>query len=337
MSVSGGTATGATEIRIAMRPDPIWEWLDEFGTVADWEASDNIRIEASFPFDILTAFAGGHADVVVMNALDIDAMTRARDRAPVIIGRHTLDRSLLMVARSSKAEDLGDLADKRIAVDTALDSLLLWSVIADSVYGLDLTPESDDFQIVTAEPAAVADLVVRGDVDACICLPEFSIPYLASGRLQPLYDGEPAAYVYSELVEGNSSGAPIADALVADRSWVEQNPDAVRSLLSLWSQGLARWTLAADQVISYYPHHFAVSDDAEIEWMTEYARQNSWYFPTTSVSEQQASLHSGVLQRLREIGIVAEEAIEPFYGVGLDSVETSAPVVTGASGLPAGG
>ncbi|MYH51784.1 MAG: hypothetical protein F4139_02415 [Gemmatimonadetes bacterium] len=66
---AGSQLSEPVRIRLALAPDPIWEWLKDSGTVMQWEAANNIRIEASSPFDQFAAFAGGHADMVVINAL----------------------------------------------------------------------------------------------------------------------------------------------------------------------------------------------------------------------------------------------------------------------------
>ena len=181
-----------TVIRLALAPDAVWQWLEDSGTRAAWEQSHNVRIEVSNAFDQFAAFAGGHADIVVINALDVPKFVEQPERDPVIIGKYTTDRSILAVRRTSRAETLDDLVERRIAVESSLASTLLWGLIADTKYGLDFRQGSPDFDLVTVEPASVADLVMRGDVDACICTPDFSVPFLAEGQLRALYDGQSA-------------------------------------------------------------------------------------------------------------------------------------------------
>ena len=101
---SGGPRSEPVRIRLALAPDPVWQWLKDSGTVMQWEAARNIRIEASSPFDQFSAFAGGHADVVVINALEVPQFVEQSDREPVIVGRFTTDRSFLAVRRTSRAE-----------------------------------------------------------------------------------------------------------------------------------------------------------------------------------------------------------------------------------------
>ena len=185
-------ASAPAVIRMALAPDPIWQRLEDSGTRAAWERAHNIRLEVSQPFDQFAAFAGGHADVVLINALDVPKFVDQPERDPVIIGKYTTDHSILAVPRSSEAESLEDLVDRRIAVESSLASTLLWGLIAEIRYDLDFRLGGEDFDLVTVDPAGVADLVIRGDVAACICTPEFSVRFLAEGRLRPLYDGRSA-------------------------------------------------------------------------------------------------------------------------------------------------
>ena len=165
---------------MALAPDPVWQWLEDSGTRAAWEQTHNVRIEASNAFDQFAAFAGGHADVVLINALDVPKFVEEPGREPVIIGKYTTDRSILAVRRNSLAESLEDLVERRIAVESSLASTLLWGLTAELRYGLDFSQGGGaDFDLVTVEPASVADLVMRGDVDACICTPDYSVPFLA--------------------------------------------------------------------------------------------------------------------------------------------------------------
>ena len=312
-----------TVIRLALAPDPVWQWLEDSGTRASWEASRNVRIEVSNPFDQFGAFAGGHADVVLINALDVPKFVEQPEREPVIIGKYTTDRSILAVRRTSRAETLEDLVERRIAVESSLASTLLWGLIADARYGLDFSPESADFDLVTVEPASVADLVMRGDVDACICTPDFSVPYLAEGRLRALYDSRSAAEIYSGDVLGDPSIVTVADAFVVDKEWHTDNPGAVDALLGLWEEGLEAWKLGKSQIVVDYPHHFSVESDAEIAWLADYIEAHDWVVPSVYISEQEAATHAATFARLQDLGLLPANATQPEMDMSY-SLEISA-------------
>ena len=300
-----------TVIRLALAPDPVWQWLEDSGTRASWEASRNIRIEVSNPFDQFASFAGGHADVVVINALDVPKFVEQPERDPVIIGKYTTDRSILAVRRTSRAESLDDLVERRIAVESSLASTLLWGLIADAKYGLDFRQGSDDFDLITVEPASVADLVMRGDVDACICTPDFSVPFLAEGRLRALYDGKSAAEIYAADVLGDVTTVTIADAFVVDKEWHTANPDAVDALLGLWEKGLEAWKLDKTQIVADYPHHFSVESDSQIAWMSDYIGGHDWIAPSVYISAREAETHAAMFARMQALGLVSDDSTPP--------------------------
>lgn len=298
-------------IRLALAPDPVWEWLKDSGTVAQWERAHNIRIEASSPFDQFSAFAGGHADVVVINALEVPQFVEQSDREPIVVGRFTTDRSFLAVRRTSNAETLDDLIETRITVDSALGSALLWGVIADALHDLEFRVDSPDFDLVVVESASVADLVMRGDVDACICLPDFSVSDLADGRLRPLYGGRSAAEIYAEEVIGEPGALPVAEAFVVDGQWLAQNRDAVEALLGMWNVGLENWASQKQQLIANYPHLLSVQTDDEIAWMTDYAKAHDWVLPSVYLTQANSETQTGIFAQMQSLGLVPDDAQEP--------------------------
>ncbi len=298
-------------IRLALPPDPVWEWLKDSGTVAQWESSHNIRVEASSPFDQFSAFAGGHADVVVINALEVSQFVEQSDRDPVVVGRFTTDRSFLAVRRTSNAETLDDLIETRISVDSDLGSALLWGVIADALHDLEFRVGSPDFDLVVVESASVSDLVMRGDVDACICLPDFSVSGLADGRLRPLYGGKSAAEIYADEVMGEPGAVPVAEVLIVDRQWLVQNRDAVEALLGLWNVGLQNWASQKEQLIANYPHLLSVQTDEEIAWMADYATAHDWVLDSVYLTEADSQTQTGIFARMQDLGLVPDDALEP--------------------------
>ena len=308
---AGSQLSEPVRIRLALAPDPIWEWLKDSGTVMQWEAANNIRIEASSPFDQFAAFAGGHADMVVINALDVPQFVEQSDREPAIIGKYTTDRSILAVRRTSQAENLGDLVEARIAVESTLGSTLLWGLIADSLHGLEFQVDGADFDLVVVDAASVADLVMRGDADACICVPDFSVPYLAEGTMKPLYGGRSAAEIYAEEVVGDPDALPMADAFLIDRSWHSDHEFAVASMLELWEVGLEHWRSAKHGVIADYPHLFSVTTDAEIAWITDYATGHDWVVPSVYISDAEAAAHDAAFADMQRIGLLDADASRP--------------------------
>ncbi len=311
---AGGTSGQAApaRVRLALTPDPVWQWLDDSGTVARFEATHNIRIEASQPFDPFSAFAGDHADVVVVDALEVPQFAEQSGREPVIVGQLASDRSIVAVRRNSQAETLSDLLEATIAVDSSIGRVLLWGLIADSKHDMDFRAEgSPDISITIVEPGSVADLVMRGDADACICLPEFSASHLASGMLRPLYGGRSAAEIYAKDVISQSLLRPIADVFVADRQWLSQNRRAAEALLELWQVGLDNWAGGKEQIIADYPHLFSVRTAEEVDWMTAHANKRDWVSRSVYLTEDNLRLQDDMFARMRRTGLIPDDTVAP--------------------------
>lgn len=306
-----GGGSNPVRIRMALPPDPVWTWLADSGTVAQWEAEHNIRIEATNPFDQFSAFAGGHADVVVVNALEVTQFVEQSDRDPLIVGQFTKDRSIVAVKRTSRAESLDDLVEARITVDNSLGSTLLWGLIADELHDLEFQIGGRDFELVVVEAASAAELVLRGDADACVCLPDFSVTALSEGTLRPLYGGRSAAQVYANSVLGIADEVPVADVFVVDRRWHEMNREAVQALLGLWEVGLRDWAADKERYISDYPHLFAVQGDADIAWMTDYVRRHDWVAHSVGLDSIDESIHTEIFTGLQRIGLIDADAGPP--------------------------
>ena len=310
-AAADGQQAEPVRIRLALAPDPVWQWLQDSGTTGAWEAAHLIQIDASSPFDPFSAFAGGHADVVVINALEVSQFVEQSEREPVIIGKFTTDRSFLAVRRTSRAETLEDLVEARITVDSSLGPTLLWGLIADALHDLDFRVGSPDFDLVVVETASVADLVMRGDVDACICLPDFSVADLAGGRLRPLYEGRSAAEIYAADVLGDPGALPVADAFIADKQWLHQNRDAAAALLGLWDQALRDLTSDKGRLVADYPHLFSVQTGEEIDWMTDHADDHDWVLPSVYLTEEDAVIQTDAFARMQRIGLVADDTDQP--------------------------
>ena len=302
-------------IRLSLAPDPVWQWLEDSGTRAAWERTRNVRVEVSSAFDQFSAFVGGHADMVVINALDVPRFVEQPERDPVIIGKYTVDRSVLAVPRTSRAETLEEIVERRIAVESSLGSTLLWGLIADLRYDLEFGPDGADFDVVVVDSASVADLVIRGDVDACICNPASGAAHFADGRLRTLYGGKSAAQIYSETIFGGAEfggeRSTFAAVFVVDAGWHAANPQAVEALLDLWQQGLDGWRQNRAQIVADYPHLFSVETSEEIDWLVDHLEDHDWIVPSVYITEQEAETHTFAFEQLKDRGLVGAEAAYP--------------------------
>ena len=286
----------ATVVRLALAPDPVWAWIEGSGAKKAWEQAKHVSVEVSHPFEVFAAFSGGHADVVLAPALDLPILARHSGRDATIIAKHSSDRSFIGVRRTSRAETLDDLVERRVLVDTSGGSTKMWRLIAWDIHALDFSVGGADFDIVVAEPGSIAELVMSGDADACVCRPDLAAKHLASGRMRPLYGGVPASGLYPP-------GGPvtISEALVADRAWAEANPAAVEAIVGMWNDGLAYWAGDSSGGVDAFRHLFAARTEQEVEWMQAYTAQNSWYFAEATVNDQDSQGYVAMINELEAL------------------------------------
>lgn len=301
----------AVRVRLAVAPDPVWQSMQDSGVVMAGEVSGNIQIDASSPFDPFAALAAGQADAAVVSALDLPPFLSNSGRDLAVIGKVSTDRSFVAVDRTTQARTLDDLIEKKIAVASALGSTLLWGVIAEHLHDLEFKVASPDFELVVVDASNAADLVMRGDADACVCVPDFTAQMLSEGLLRPLYGGRSAAEIYASDVLGDPAALPIGEALVVERQWYEQNPQAADSLLAMWDQGLQNWFADRANHVRQYPHLLSIESDEEIEWIIDYLAQNDWTASSAPLTAEDARRYSDILSRLRDSGLIDEDHGDP--------------------------
>ena len=152
---------------------------------------------------------------------------------------------------------------------------------------------------------------MRDNADACICLPDFSVADLASGRLRPLYGNRSAAEVYATDVLANPQAQPIADAFIADKQWLNQNRDAVTAFLELWNEGLTNLTTNKTQLVTDYPHLFSIQTTEDIDWMTNHINSHNWIFSTIYLTNQDQTIQTNTYTRMQNLGLITNNATLP--------------------------
>lgn len=300
-------------IRLALPPTAVWSWLADSGELEAWEQRHGLRVEVSHPFSTMAAFVSGHADVVMASALDLPSFGNGDGRRPVIIGKHSADRSMVLARRTTQAADLADVVEERVAVASQLGSTLLWALIADQQHSLHLADGGDDFEFVVSS-VGVADVVERGEAAACICLPDRSVENLSSGMLHPLYGGQSAAEVYEQM-PGAVPSAPLDEVLVANADWLAANPDLADAFLDLWQRGLDRWNSSFGDIIERYPHLFSLETDAQVAWLRDYVADHNWVAESVRLTATDREHYLRALDQLREMGLVEAGLTSPDVAV----------------------
>jgi ABC-type nitrate/sulfonate/bicarbonate transport system substrate-binding protein len=321
----GGSGQAAGEaqdangvVNMVMAPDAVWKWLEDQGIKQEMEEEAGIQVLTSSSWDEFGVFAGGHADVVSAATYETPDLADAVGEPVSVFGKYNADRSVLGVAPGSPYTDICSLEGKRIATFTAVSITLMWGMYAKEQCDLDLRAGGGDYELVVTDIQNLGDLVARGDADACLCLPDFALPQLVAGTVQPLYDGKSAAQIWAESYGSNPSEVthPETNVFVAREAWVEKNPEEAAFLLALWERGLQEYQQHRDEIIATYPEDFGVTTPEEqaflIDWLDN---RYDWYVDSVYLTDQWVSEEQEVFELMRETGFMEEDAADPVFTV----------------------
>ncbi|BCI53554.1 nitrate ABC transporter substrate-binding protein [Mycolicibacterium litorale] len=309
---SGGSGGDGGTIRFTFAPDPVWDYITDQGILEEMEAESGINIEASSTWDEFGVFAGGHADIVSSASYEVPVIEEETGRDTIIIGKYNLDRSVIITRADNPAQSLADIKSEDVSVYTAVSATLLWGAYAKKMHGVDFRTGGGDYNLIVSDPQQQADLVTKGEVAACVCLPEFAAPGLRSGELKVLYDGRSAADMYSDLVVEGHEG-PMINVFLAGNEWAQENPDKVEFFLDVWQRGLKEWEANKATIIETYPQHFAVEAPEDISFVQDYIADHDWFVRDVRFDQSWADNEGKVFPFLKETGFMAQDQALPKF------------------------
>jgi ABC-type nitrate/sulfonate/bicarbonate transport system substrate-binding protein len=277
-----------TVIRFAFAPDPVWDYMNDNGMIVEWEEEFNTRIVTSSTWDEFTFFAGGHGDIVSMATYEVPVLEAETGIKTVTFGKYNLLRVPLFTRADESYETLADIpTGSKICVNSAVSNTIFWSVVANELHGLDYRVGGGDFELVINDHFLNPDLLLRGECEAAAIIPEAAIPYLRTGELKFMYDGKMPFQIYPEITGTDHSG-PQGNLFIATEEWYNAHEDEAAAFLDLWERGIQAWTENREEIIGTYPQHFAVEEEADIEWLTEFMTTpgNDWFVDTVYLDEE---------------------------------------------------
>jgi ABC-type nitrate/sulfonate/bicarbonate transport system substrate-binding protein len=307
---AGGT------VNMVMAPDPVWKWLEDQGIKQEMEQKAGMQVLTSSSWDEFGVFAGGHADVISASTYEVPDLEESIGEPTTIFGMYNSDRSIIAVPAGSPYQDMCELKGKKIATFTSVSITLIWGMYIKDKCGLELGADGGDFELVVTDVQNMASLVDRGDADACICLPDFAMPELTSGRLRPLNDGQAAAQFWAKNYGSNPDSAihPQNNVFVARKAWVEKNSDEAAFLISLWDRGVQEWQAHRDEIITAYPEDFAVRTPEEMAFLQNWlTTKYDWFAPTAYLDDAFVKEETEVFDLMRKTEFMDKDAPNPDF------------------------
>lgn len=280
-SGSGGDGGEArTVIRFAFAPDPVWDYMNDTGEIVAWEEEHNTRIVTSSTWDEFTFFAGGHGDIVSMGTQEIPVLEKETSIKTVTFGKYNYQRSPMMTRADTGYSQLTDIpAGSNICVSSPVSNTQFWSVAMMELHGIDYRVGGGDYNLIVNDHFVNPQNLLNGDCEAAVIIPEAAAPYLRTGELVLMYDGKMPFQLYNDFSGFDDGNYHIMSNLfTATEAFYDANPDAIKAFLALWQRGIELWVANKADIIRTYPQHFAVEDEADVEYMIQFMSGESDWF-----------------------------------------------------------
>ena len=319
---SGGAGSDERSIiRFAFSPDPVIDWMNDQGIIPEYEEKYNVRLVTTSTWDEFTFFAGGHGDIVSMATYETPLLEQETGIDTVTFGSYNNLRVPVFVRQDSDYQTLEDLKGQTVAVPSTVSSTIVWSMFAKDWYGLDFCIErpdgSDcaDYDLREGDHFVNMDLLVRGEIEACVCIPEAAFPSWREGEVRALYEPKISPFeIYEEKYAPGHKGIN-GNNFVARADWFDSHPNEVAFFLALWERGIKEWQEHKPEIIRTYPQHFAVEDKADVDFAVDYMKEHDFFTDTVYLHEDWVQDEMKVYDLMRKTGWMAPDEEEPRFEI----------------------
>lgn len=280
---------GASIIRFAFAPDPVWDYLTDTGELAVWEEENNIRIVTSSTWDEFTYFAGGHGDIVSMGTQEIPVLEQETSIKTVTFGKYNFQRSPMMTRADTGYQTLEDVPEgSPICVSSPVSNTQYWSVAMNELHGIDYRVGGGDYELIVNDHFVNPQNLLNGDCEAAVIIPEAAAPHLRTGDLVLMYDGKMPFQQYGEF-SGLDDGENhvMSNLFTATEEYFDSHPDEIRAFLALWQRGIDLWHENKAEIIALYPQHFSVESEEDVGFIQEFmSGPSDWFVQDVYLDEE---------------------------------------------------
>ena len=267
-------------VTVAGAPDETLDYLRDSGRLAEIEEEWGMTLELTTSWDEFAFFVGGHGDIVSTAIFELPLLEAETGEQTVTFGRYSRAKIPILVRGDSPYQTMEDLVGETIVAGNPIGTTLIWGAFVKAAHDLDFRfegvggePAGDDFETILGDHATNPSLVVRGDAEACVCVPFLAAEYMRTGELRGLYDGASASQYYERVVQPGHSGL-MENVFTAKEEWYEDHPYEVAFFLALYEEGIRLRQENREEVVRTYPQHFAAENDEDIEFLIEYLEEN---------------------------------------------------------------
>jgi hypothetical protein len=310
---SGGGDGGGT-IRFVFSPDPVWNWLEDQGILADMEAESGFTIERFESEDEFAFFAGGHADVVSTGSYETPVLESENGVPTVTIGKYNMAKDIVVVKADSGYETFADLpVGCKVGVESFSGSTIVWQALAKDLDGRTLAEDPSDLQMAITDFDLAPELVMSGDLCAGVTSIYNSIGPLMAGDIVGLYDNKSASQLYADNYEPGHEGMDSNNFVVLE-SWYGDHVPEVAFFLSVWQRGLDEWANNRQAILEAYPDDFGYKDAAELAYLNDwYENQFNEFVDSVYLTEDWINGEAQVTELLRNADLISADQPQPRH------------------------
>ena len=303
-------------IRFAFAPDPVWDYMNDEGIIVEWEEEFNTRIVATSSWDEFAFFAGGHGDIVSAATYELPLLEEETGVETVTFGQYNYLRITPIALAEKNYETIADIPrGSKIGVPSAVSSTLIWGFYSEKLHDINFRVGEGDYELVVEDHFVMPELVARGELEACVCIPEAAVPFLRTGEMEVMYDGQTPFEIFQEVGPDPEHKGVMSNVFTSTAEWYEENEDLAAAFLDLWQRGLDGWQENKEEIIGRYPQHFAVEDEADIQFMQEYLEAKDWFVETPFLDADWVEAEMAIYDLMKETGFMEENAPTPRFEV----------------------
>ena len=311
---SGGGGGDKGTIRFVFSPDPVWNWLEDQGILAQMEKDSGYTIQRFESEDEFAFFAGGHADIVSTGSYETPVLESENGVQTVTIGKYNMAKDIVVVPSDKPWNSFGDLPQGcKVGEESFSGSSIVWQALAKDLDGRTLAENSDDLQMALADFDVGPGLALKGDLCASTTSIYDSLTLLMDGKVKGLYDSKSASQLYADNYEPGHEGMD-SNNFVVLKSYYDDHPGEVAFFLSVWQKGLDEWANNRDAILKAYPDDFGYKDDAELQFLENwYDTQFNEFVTSVYLTPDWIQGEAKVTDLLKSAGLISEDQQEPLH------------------------
>jgi hypothetical protein len=313
-TVAGGGGGEGGSMRFVFSPDPVWNWLEDEGILAEMEEEAGMTIERNESEDEFAFFAGGHADIVSTGSYETPVLEEETGVETVTIGKYNMAKDIIVVAADSGYETFDDLEPGcGLGVESFSGSTIVWIALAQDLHGRTIGEGPEDIQMAATDFNTAPELVLSGDLCAGVTSIYNTLQYWLDESITGLYDTQSASQIYgTEYVPGHEGMN--SNNFVVTRSWYDEHPEEVAFFLSVWDRGLQEWANNRDAILEAYPEDFGYTTDEQLAFLKDwYENQFNEFVDTVYLDEEWIEGEAQVTDLLASGGVVPEGTVAPLH------------------------